>query len=40
MSPEPGGGTPDLSGLKATAPGESVLLTGLSEKMADIFRLD
>lgn len=28
----------ELPGPKATPPGKSVLLTGLSEKMADIFR--
>lgn len=28
----------DLSVPKATPPGKSVLLTGLSEKMVDIFR--
>lgn len=35
---EPGGGILALSSPKATPPGKSVLLTGLSEKMVDILR--
>lgn len=35
---EPGGGISDLSGPKATPPAKSVLLLGLSEKMADALR--
>lgn len=35
---EPGAGISDLPGPKAPPPGKSVLLTGLSEKMVDIWR--
>lgn len=38
MPAEPGAGILELSGPKATPPGKSVLLTGLSEKMVDILR--